>query len=479
LNVDFSGFESAASSRENRIMFRSPFFGPMSRRELLKSASCGFGYLALAGLCAEASPEDSSHPLAPKAPHFTPRAKRVIFLFMQGAPSHVDTFDYKPRLAQDNGKQAEGSGKGRKLLKSPFKFTQHGKSGLWFPEIFPNLAQHADDLCLLNSLHTDLPNHPQASIQLHTGNFQFVRPSMGAWTLYGLGTENQELPGFITINPPGGAGGAQNYGSSFLPAAYQGTRIGEGGKRSEKMANLANPRATVELQRKQLDLLQSLNQERLQHDQVNLELEGVIESYELAFRMEGAIPHVMDFSDESQATLSAYGIGEKAANGFGQQCLLARRFAEAGVRFIELSYGGWDQHKQLRAKLTANAAGTDKPIAALLADLKQRGLLKDTLVVWGGEFGRTPGAQNDDGRDHNAKGFSMWMAGAGVKGGFRYGATDEHGIAAVENKMHIHDLHATILYLLGLDHEKLTYRYSGRDFRLTDVAGEVAKGVVA
>ena len=457
-------------------MFRSPFTPTVSRRDWLKTASCGFGYLALASMCAEASSDDATHPLAPKAPHFTPRAKRVIFLFMQGGPSHVDTFDYKPRLAEDNGKSVDGKGKGRKLLKSPFTFSQHGQSGLWLPEIFPNLAQHADDLCLLNSLHTDLPNHPQATIQLHTGNFQFVRPSMGAWTLYGLGTENQELPGFITINPPGGA---QNYGSSFLPAAYQGTRIGEGGKRGDKMANLSNPRATAELQRKQLDLLASLNQERLQKDEVNPELEGVIESYELAFRMEGALPKVMDLADESQATLSAYGIGEKGTNGFGQQCLLARRFAETGVRFIELSYGGWDQHKQLRAKLTSNAAGIDKPIAALLADLKQRGLLKDTLVVWGGEFGRTPGAQNDDGRDHNAAGYSMWMAGGGAKRGFRYGATDEHGIAAVQNPMHIHDLHATMLYLLGLDHEKLTYRYSGRDFRLTDVAGVVAKGVVA
>lgn len=461
-------------------MFRSFPFSTLSRRDLLKTASCGFGYLAFAGLCADAKADDASHPLAPKTPHFTPRAKRVIFLFMQGGPSHVDTFDYKPRLAADNGKTVDGKGKGRKLLKSPFKFSQHGKSGLWLPEIFPHLARHADDLCLLNSLHTDLPNHPQASIQMHTGNFQFVRPSIGAWTLYGLGTDNQELPGFITINPPGGAGGAQNYGSSFLPAAFQGTRLGaEGGKRAERMANLANPRTTVELQRKQLDLLQSLNQERLEKDQVNAELEGVIESYELAFRMEGAIPHVMDLSDESQETLSAYGIGEKATNNFGEQCLLARRFAEAGVRFIELSYGGWDQHKQLQAKLTSNAAGIDKPIAALLADLEQRGLLKDTLVIWGGEFGRTPGAQAADGRDHNASGFSMWLAGGGVKGGFRYGATDEHGIAAVQDKMHIHDLHATILYLLGLDHQKLTYRYSGRDFRLTDVAGVVAKGIVA
>jgi hypothetical protein len=451
-----------------------------TRREILQTASCGFGYLALASLCSERATAESSNPLAPKSPHFAPRAKRVIFLFMQGAPSHVDTFDYKPRLAKDDGKTAPGKGS-RKLLKSPFDFRQHGKSGLWLPEIFPELAKHADDLCLLNSLHTDLPNHPQASVQMHTGNFQQTRPSMGAWTLYGLGTENQELPGFITINPPGGAGGAANYASAFLPAAYQGTRLGgDGGRRgAQRVANLANPKLTADLQRKQLDLLQDLNRQRLAKDEVNTELEGVIESYELAFRMEGAVPQVMDYSNESPATLTSYGIGEKGTDAFGKQCLLARRFAEAGVRFIELSLGGWDQHKDLKARLTSNCQAIDKPIAALLQDLKQRGLLKDTLVVWGGEFGRTPGAQNRDGRDHNAKGFSMWMAGGGVKGGMRYGATDEYGEAAVQDPMHIHDLHATLLYLLGLDHERLTYRYSGRDFKLTDTAGVVAKGILA
>jgi hypothetical protein len=451
-----------------------------TRREILQTASCGFGYLALASLCNERAAAESSNPLAPKPPHFTPRAKRVIFLFMQGAPSHVDTFDYKPRLAKDDGKAAPGKGS-RKLLKSPFDFRQHGKSGLWLPEIFPELAKHADDLCLLNSLHTDLPNHPQASVQMHTGNFQQTRPSMGAWTLYGLGTENQELPGFITINPPGGAGGAANYASAFLPAAYQGTRLGgDGGTRgAQRVANLANPKLTADLQRKQLDLLQDLNRQRLAKDEVNTELEGVIESYELAFRMEGAVPQVMDYSNESPATLASYGIGEKGTDAFGKQCLLARRFAKAGVRFIELSLGGWDQHKDLKARLTSNCQAIDKPIAALMQDLKQRGLLKDTLVVWGGEFGRTPGAQNRDGRDHNAKGFSMWMAGGGVKGGMRYGATDEYGEAAVQDPMHIHDLHATLLYLLGLDHERLTYRYSGRDFKLTDTAGVVAKGILA
>jgi hypothetical protein len=457
------------------------FPGLLSRRHVLKTASCGFGYLALAGMFSKAQGNESSNnPLAPKAPHFTPRAKRVIFLFMQGGPSHVDMFDYKPALAEHDGEAASGRGN-RKLMKSPFTFSQHGQSGLWISELFPNLAKHADDLCLLNSMVSDLPNHPQASVQMHTGNFQFVRPSLGAWTLYGLGTENSELPGFITIAPPARVGGAQNYGSAFLPAAYQGTRIGGEGERlaNARIPYITNAKVGEELQRKQLDLLQTLNRDRLEQDKVNNELEGVIESYELAFRMQGAVPKVMDVSDESKSTLDAYGIGERATDDFGRQCLLARRFAESGVRFIELSHTGWDQHNNLTARLTANCTAIDQPIAALIADLKQRDLLKDTLIVWGGEFGRTPHAQRDDGRDHNATGFSMFMCGGGVKGGMRYGATDEFGITSVENKMHIHDLHATILHLLGLNHEKLTFRYSGRDFRLTDVYGNVAKDILA
>ena len=450
----------------------------ISRRKLLRTASCGFGYLALANLCAKAAATETASPLAPKTPPLKAYAKRVIFLFMAGAPSHVDTFDYKPRLQADDGKTVDGKGKGRKLMKSPFQFTRHGHGGLWLPEIFPNLAQHADDLCLLNSMHTDVGVHPQASIEMHTGTFRSLRPSMGAWVLYGLGTENAELPGFLTINP---AGGTQSYGSAFLPASYQGTKIDGGGPKQAggRVANIVNPKLTAELQRKQLDLLGSLNRERLEKDQVNPELEGLIESYELAFRMEGAVPAIMDTSSESEATLQAYGIGEKGTNNFGRQCLLARRFAETGVRFIELGMGGWDQHNNLREKLSSNAHAIDKPIAALLQDLKQRGLLKDTLVVWGGEFGRTPAAQKADGRDHNATGFSMWMAGGGVKSGYRHGATDEHGISAVDKKMHINDLHATMLYLLGLDHTKLTYQYSGREFRLTDLGGNVAKDVIA
>ena len=457
---------------------------PLSRRDLLKTASCGFGYLALAGLCAEAVAAESENPLSPKAPHFQPRAKRVIFLFMQGGPSHVDTFDYKPKLAEDDGQPSGGQGgnnRSRKLMKSPWEFPQCGESGLPISALFPNLSKHADDLCLLNSMYTDLPNHPQAAVKMHTGNSQFVRPSLGSWVQYGLGTENQDLPGFITINPPGRVGGAQNYGSAFLPAAYQGTRIGGDGEQvsSDSIPNITNGSVPESLQRRQLDLLQGMNRDRLARDQVNSQLEGVIESYELAFRMQSAVPELMDLADETQSTLDAYGINDRATANFGRQCLLARRFAQQGVRFIELCHTGWDQHNGLQARLTANCTAIDKPIAALMSDLKQRGLLKDTLIVWGGEFGRTPGAQKPDGRDHNATGFSMWMAGGGVKGGMRYGATDEHGIAAVESKMHIHDLHATILHLLGLDHEKLTYRYSGRDFRLTDVYGRVAKEIIA
>jgi hypothetical protein len=458
-----------------------------TRRHLLQSTSCGFGYLALSSLLGAWQPAaalgaSEANPLAPKKPHFTPKAKRVIFMFMQGAPSHVDTFDYKPQLEKDNGKKVSGrGGKSRALLKSPFKFHKSGESGLPISEIFPNLAKQADDLCLLNSLHCDLPNHPQASLQTHTGSFQFVRPSMGAWVLYGLGSDNQELPGFITINPIARIGGAQNYGSSFLPAAFQGTPIGGEGKdlRGASLPNIANQELSKEAQRRDLDLVQALNREKLEQDQVNAPLEGIIESYELAFRMQSAIPKVMDTKDETQATLDAYGVDARSTANFGRQCLLARRFAEAGVRFIEIAMGGWDQHNNLKAKLTQNATAIDQPIAALLADLKQRDLLKDTLIIWGGEFGRTPGAQSQDGRDHNATGYSMWMAGGGVKGGMRYGATDEHGISAEEDRMHVHDLHATTLHLLGLDHTRLTYRYSGRDFRLTDVHGNVATKILA
>jgi hypothetical protein len=445
-------------------------YSPLSRRELLKTASCGFGYLALAGQAAEeARAAGYVNPLAPKSPHMTPRAKRVIFACMQGAPSHVDTFDYKPGLAKDEGKEP-AEFKGRKLMPSPFKFTEHGKDGPAISELFPNLVEHADKMCTINSMWTDVPNHPQAFLMLHTGEFRFARPSMGSWVLYGLGTENQNLPGFVTIAPVTGAGGAQNYSSGFLPAIYQGTPINQI-TGSTPIGNIRSSHLPGDLQRHQLDLVQSLNRDLLAKKQVNAELEGVIESYELAFRMQDALPDALDFTDESKETLKMYGIGGGPADNFGRQCLMARRLAESGVRFIEIQKSGWDQHGNLRSALKNNCTAIDQPLAALLADLAQRDMLKDTIVLWGGEFGRTPHVRNPDGRDHNGTAYSMWMAGGGVKGGIRYGKSDEHGIHVAENKVHPHDLQATILALLGLDHEKLTYRYGGRDYKLTSVGG--------
>ncbi len=456
-----------------------------SRRQALQTTGCGFGFLAFSGLATQAAIRDSAGPLEPKETHFAAKAKRVIFLCMRGGPSHVDTFDYKPQLSKHHGKKpgelAEGLNgqQGRTLKESPWKFLPSGNSGLMISELYPHLSKYADHLCLLNGSHTDIPNHPQALVQLHTGNFQFVRPSMGAWVLYGLGTESQDLPGFITIKPPARLGGAQNYGSAFLPAVYQGTPIGQNGRiEASSIENLGNA-VDLELQRKQLDLLQAMNRSAAARNPSNSQLEGVIESYELGYRMQSAVPAVMNLDDESEQTLRAYGVGEKETDDFARQCLMARRFAEAGVRFIELTHEGWDQHNSLHARLTANCKATDQPIAALISDLESRGMLDETLIIWSGEFGRTPAVRNDDGRDHNATGFTVWMAGGGVKGGMQYGATDELGIAAVEDKMHVHDLHATTLHLLGLDHTRLTYRYAGRDFRLTDVYGRVAKEIVA
>ncbi|WP_406694663.1 DUF1501 domain-containing protein [Singulisphaera sp. Ch08] len=457
----------------------------LSRRAALKAAASGFGYLAFAGLSTwsaeRARPTTAVGPLAPKLPQFPARAKRVIFLCMEGGPSHVDTFDHKPKLAIDAGRRFGDGARGGQLMPSAWKFNRHGQSGLWISELFPQVARHADDLCVINSMQTDLPNHPQAFAQMHTGAFQFRRPSVGAWTLYGLGTENQDLPGFVTISPPANLCGPLNYGSSFLPAAYQGTRIGFSNRpvADAAIANATNPRSSTAAQRLQLDFLQSVNRRALEREIVSPELEGVIDSYELAFRMQGALPKLMDLSGETEATRRLYGMGDQATDDFARQCLLARRFVEAGVRFVELCHGGWDQHRQLKEAHGRNAAAVDKPIAGLLADLKGRDLLKDTLVIWGGEFGRAPYAQGSDGRDHNAKGYSLWMAGGGVRGGLAFGRTDDYGYEAVDDKVHVHDWHATILHLLGLDHQKLTYRYAGRDVRLTDVKGNVVKGILA
>ncbi len=451
-----------------------------SRRSMLQSMATGFGYAAFAGLASQmaAAEKDSKNPLLPKKPHFEPKAKRVIFLSMRGGPSHVDTFDYKPGLAKNNGKKSQGN---RTLMKSPWGFTQQGESGIHVSDLFPHLGKHADKLCLINGMYGKTPAHPQAYLQLHTGQFQFVRPSVGAWTLYGLGTENQDLPGFITIKPEPQLGGAQNYGSAFLPAMYQGTRIGRRGQNlaSAQVGNLSNPEFDMALQRDQLDLIQSMNRDLLHQQKIDPQVEGVIESYELAFRMQSQIPTLLDMADESQDTLNRYGIGSGTTDDFGRQCLMARRFSEAGVRFIQLSHANWDQHNGLKKNLARNCEQIDKPIAAMISDLESRGLLKDTLVVWGGEFGRTPHVKRNDGRDHNAAGFSMWMCGGGVKGGMRHGATDENGIAAVEDRTSFHDLHATMLHLMGLDHEKLTYRYAGRDFRLTDVFGNVMNKIIS
>ena len=481
----------------------------LSRRALLKGTSSGFGYLAFAALANEQAaraaddrgdkPPGSLNSLSPKKAHFPAKAKRVLFLCMDGAPSHVDTFDYKPKLTSDDGKPAParrgGFGGAGKLMGSPFKFKQSGKSGLYISEVFPELAKQADELCLLNGMHCDLPNHPQAFIQMHCGIFQFPRPSLGAWVTYGLGTENANLPGFITLSPSGGNGGPVNYGSSFLPAVYQGTKIGRGGPGGggpgggQQVANLKNPKQTAPQQRVELDFIQSLNQNALEQVGENPGIEGLIGSYELAFRMQAEMPKLMDLSKETAATQKLYGIDGAGGGGFGggpggggggfgRQCLLARRFLEAGVRFVEVTVGGWDHHRDIKTALTNSCANIDKPIAGLLQDLKARDMLKDTLVIWGGEFGRTPSAQSD-GRDHNARGYSIWMAGGGVKGGIAHGKTDDYGFEAVDGKVHVHDWHATVLHLLGLNHEKLTYRHAGRDMRLTDVKGNVVKEIIA
>jgi hypothetical protein len=467
------------------------FHPSMTRREMLRRCSCGFGYLALTSLFADvarAATVAENNPLAPKKPHLPPRAKRVIFLFMPGGPSHVDTFDPKPLLKRDHDKPyslpgSEGAASpSAKLLASPWEFKKYGESSIEISSLFPDLAALADDLCLIRSMHTEGQAHGQATLELHTGSDTQTRPSMGSWVIYGLGTINQNLPGFITISPPSFIGGPQTYGSAFLPAVYQGTPIGNDSTplSQAQIRHIRNLQTPLDLQRQQLDFLQELNRAHLQQAKVDAQLEGVIESYELAFRMQTEAPKLADISGESKATLDLYGIDQTPTDNFGRQCLLARRFAERGVRFIQVSHSfKWDQHANLKRDHERNAREVDKPIAGLLKDLKSRGLLEDTLVLWGGEFGRTPTAQGSDGRDHNPHGYTMWLAGGGVKRGLVHGATDDYGFRAVEDKVHIHDLHATILALLGLDHKRLTFRHAGRDFRLTDVSGEVVKAIVA
>ncbi len=461
-----------------------------SRRDWLKTSACGFGALALRSLLAEeAARADDAGPLAPREPHFTPKARRVIFLFMHGGPSQVDTFDYKPLLKRDNGKPLPFakprvfSSETGALLASPWEFRQYGESGAWVSDLFPHVATQVDKMCIINGMNGSNSRHGAALLELHTGSDTFVRPSMGAWITYGLGTENQNLPGYITICPTLTHGGATSWGSAFLPAEYQGTAIGNASVPSDQaqipFIHSADdtPRAK---QRRELDFAQSLNAARLEQSGPDPALEARINAFELAYRLQTAAPELQDISDETEATQTMYGLDDATTANFGRQCLMARRFAERGVRFIQCTHSyKWDQHSNLKRDHARNAMEVDKPIAALLHDLAERGLLEDTLVLWGGEFGRTPVAQGDDGRDHNPQGYTMWLAGGGVKPGIRYGATDDYGYYAAEDKVHLHDLHATMLHLLGFDHLRLTYRYSGRDFRLTDVFGEVVAGVVS
>lgn len=481
-------------------MLESPL---QTRRKLLKSSAVGFGHLALTALlqretaanehhaAAGASDLGSLHPLAAKRPHLPARAKRIVFLFMKGGPSHVDTFDPKPYLDRDDGKPLPFDlprvtfAKQGNLLRSPWRFKPYGQSGLPVSELFPHVARHVDELCVLRSVHGTNPAHGGALLKLHTGSDQFVRPSLGSWVTYGLGTENENLPAFITICPTLAHGGVNNWGAAFLPAFCQGTPIGNASlpAKSVSVKHIRNPRVDLQTQRRQLDLINEMNREHLNSIGINQALEGRLNSFELAYRMQSSMPEIQDLSQETASTMRLYGIDDPVTEDFGRQCLMARRFLERGVRFVQVTHSDsevqWDQHSDLYQGHTKNASEVDKPIAGFLSDLKARGLLRDTLVLWGGEFGRTPTAQGNNGRDHNPHGFTMWMAGGGVKGGFAYGATDDYGYYAAENKMHVHDLHATILHLLGLDHERLTYRYAGRDFRLTDVAGSVATDILA
>jgi Protein of unknown function (DUF1501) len=454
-----------------------------TRRDLLKHSALGFGALALNSLLSEGA-------AASPMPHFAPKAKRVIFLFMKGGPSAIDTFDPKPLLDRDHGKPYPFTrprvtfAKTGTLLKSPWKFKQHGQCGQPVSDLFPNVAKHVDDLCFIHSLYGTNPAHGGAVLKLHTGSDNFVRPSMGAWVAYGLGTENQNLPAFVTICPTLAHGGVNNWGSAFLPAACQGVPIGNASVPVDQAkVRYINPKVGADIQRRQLDFMAEMNRDHLARTGPQSALEGRIDAFELAFRMQSSVPDVEDLSKESEKTKALYGLDDPVTANFGRQCLLARRFAERGVRFVQVTHSDpfvqWDQHSDLTKGHTKNAREVDRPIAGLLTDLKARGLLKDTLVLWGGEFGRTPTVEGStDGRDHNPEGFTVWLAGGGVKPGFRYGATDDYGWFAEKDKVHIHDLHATLLYLLGLDHERLTFKHAGRDFRLTDVSGRVVKEVI-
>ena len=461
----------------------------ITRRQLLRQTACGFGSVALSGLLNPA--QAATNPLAPQQPPLPVRAKRVIFLFMNGGPSQIDTFDPKPALTKMDGKTASfihtrnRQRETRTLFGSPFEFQQYGQCGQPVSNLFPHTAKHVDDLCFVKSAHTDPVAHGPATLFMHTGSSSLIRPSMGSWITYGLGTENANLPGFITICPSSFIGGACNYGCAFLPGVHQGTALG----RAESPATEAifkNVRENLTPRdRDRFDLLQKLNRAQ-RHGAVEADdLDTAINSFETAFRLQQAVPEITDLEKESDATQAAYGISQKETDDFGRQCLLARRLSEAGVRFVQVNYTDntttpmWDQHRNLPEEHATHARATDQPVAALLADLKQRGLLEDTLVWWSGEFGRTPYSENGVGRDHNQHAFTTWFAGAGAKPGFSHGATDELGFKAVQDRVHLHDLHATLLHLLGLDHERLTHRHAGRDFRLTDVYGKVVEKILS
>ena len=450
---------------------------PLSRRSMLAQLGAGFGSIALAGMLSEEAAASDS--LAVKPTHLPPTAKSVIMLFMDGAPSHHDLFGYKPELERYHGQPFPGklprvlSNTDRlgNVLRPLGPFKRRGESGMWVSDFLPHLAKQADELCLVNSMHCSNPQHGAALLEWHTGSPTFVRPSLGSWILYGLGTENQNLPGYITMCQPLTMAGSDMFGSAMLPAVYQGTQLGYGKSKAmdARFPFISNGKVRAELQRMELDLLAEMGQAHFKRHGPDSELEARIKSFELAFHMQTEAPDVQDISAETMATQMLYGLNDKATLDFGHQCLLARRFVERGVRFVQCNIGGWDHHYNLRQGLPKLTRATDKPIAGLLTDLRSRGMLDDTLVIWGGEFGRTPMAEGTNGRDHNPYGYTMWMAGGGVKSGLTYGSTDEFGFHAIENKMHVRDMHATILHLLGLDHDKLSVEYAGLDVKLTGV----------
>jgi hypothetical protein len=457
----------------------------ITRRQFLNRFGMGLGALGLAGLLGpellvnSANAENELSPLAAKKPPFPAKATSVIHIFAQGAPSQVDTWDPKPALAQYEGRSLPGMN--GVAMASPFKFSRRGKSGIEVSEVFSKIGEHVDDMAIIRSMYTDIPAHEVATVMMNTGSLRLAKPCMGSWVVYGLGTENQNMPGFISLRPGGGLppGGTQNWQSAFLPGVYQGTSVNTSEPTVEEMIqNIKNPYISLTEQRRQLDLIHQLNELHSQNLQKDAQLEARIEAYEIAFKMQSAATDAFDYQKEPENIKTMYGNSTQ-----GRQLMIARRLVERGVRFVQVWAGGWDHHNDIEDRLKKSAEEIDQPLGALMTDLKQRGMLENTLVIWGGEFGRTVtrdrNGNDNPGRDHNNKGFSTWMAGGGVKGGTIYGATDEFGARAVENKVHIHDLHATILALLGFDHTKLTYRYNGRDFRLTDVAGIPVKGVIA